>query len=166
MSATFPYVLPNVYLPTRPIIDVMDAGLRDNYGQETSLRFLHVFRDWVNANTSGVIFIQIRDNRKNEVVPIEQSKDLVDMILEPLFTMQRNWSSYQDFEHDDLTAYAEHFFQVPFHRIIFQYVPKHGDEQAALNWHLTGREKEDISQAIHNPTNRSAFGFLRDVMNQ
>lgn len=166
MSATFPYVLPNVYLPTRPIIDVMDAGLRDNYGQETSLRFLHVFRDWVNQNTSGVIFIQIRDNRKNEVTPIEQSKDLVDMVLEPLFTMQRNWSSYQDFEHDDLTAYAEHFFQVPFYRIIFQYVPKHGDEEAALNWHLTGREKEDISQAIHNPANRSAFKFLHAVMSR
>lgn len=166
MSATFPYVLPNVYLPTRPIIDVMDAGLRDNYGQETSLRFLHVFRDWVNRNTSGVVFIQIRDNRKNEVVPIEQTKDLVDMILEPLFTMQRNWASYQDFEHDDLTAYAEHFFQVPFDRIIFQYVPKHGDEEAALNWHLTGREKEDISQAIHNPANRTAFQLLQDVMSR
>jgi hypothetical protein len=166
MSATFPYVLPNVYLPTRPIIDVMDAGLRDNYGKETSLRFLHVFRDWVNQHTSGVVFIQIRDNRKNEVVPIEQSKGLVDMILEPLFTMQRNWSSYQDFEQDDLTAYAEHFFQVPFYRIIFQYVPKHGDEQAALNWHLTGREKSDISQAIYNPANKGAFRFLKSVMDR
>jgi len=166
MSATFPYVLPNVYLPTKPIIDVMDAGLRDNFGQETSLRFLHVFRDWINTHTSGVVFIQIRDNRKNEVVPIDNSKDLSDMILEPLFTMQRNWSSYQDFEHDDLTAYAEHFFQVPFDRIIFQYVPKHGDEAAALNWHLTGREKTDISSAIDNPTNRSAFRFLKKVMGQ
>jgi hypothetical protein len=30
MNATFPYVLPSVWLPTNPIIDVMDAGLRDN----------------------------------------------------------------------------------------------------------------------------------------
>lgn len=28
MNATFPYVLPNVWLPTDPVIDVMDAGLR------------------------------------------------------------------------------------------------------------------------------------------
>ena len=40
MNATFPIVLPNVWLPSNPVIDVMDAGLRDNYGQETSLDFL------------------------------------------------------------------------------------------------------------------------------
>lgn len=166
MSATFPYVLPNVYLPTRPIIDVMDAGIRDNYGQETSLRYLHVFRNWINNNTSGVIFIQIRDSHKNEVLPIQQQKNLMDMILEPLFTMQRNWSAFQDYEHDDLTAYAEHFFQVPFSRIIFQYVPKKGTETAALNWHLTGREKFDIYQSLFNPTNTKAFRYLLQTMKQ
>ena len=43
MNATFPIVLPNVWLPSDPVIDVMDAGLRDNYGQETALRFLEFF---------------------------------------------------------------------------------------------------------------------------
>lgn len=164
MSATFPYVLPNVYLPTRPIVDVMDAGIRDNFGQETSLRFLHVFRDWINIHTSGVVFIQIRDSRKNEILPIEQKKDLRDLLLEPLFTMQRNWSAIQDFSHDDLVAYSEHFLNVPFDRVIFQYVPKKENETAALNWHLTGREKMDISQALENPTNQSAFQYLQKVM--
>ncbi|MEO7523547.1 MAG: hypothetical protein ABIT58_05595, partial [Ferruginibacter sp.] len=28
MNATFPYILPNVWLPSEPVIDVMDAGLR------------------------------------------------------------------------------------------------------------------------------------------
>lgn len=165
MSATFPYVLPNVYLPTHPIIDVMDAGLRDTYGQETSLRFLHVFRNWINRNTSGVVFIQIRDSRKNAVVPMDKQKGLMDMLLEPLFTMQHNWSSFQDFEQNDLIAYAEHFFQVPFHRIIFQYVPEKENEAAALNWHLTGREKTDIAQAINNPANTAAFSYLVKVLN-
>ncbi|HUR64866.1 MAG TPA: patatin-like phospholipase family protein, partial [Chitinophagaceae bacterium] len=40
MNATFPIVLPNVWLPSEPVIDVMDAGLRDNFGIETTLRFL------------------------------------------------------------------------------------------------------------------------------
>src|SRR5690606_38459523 len=56
MSATFPYVLPNVFLPSSPIVDVMDAGISDNFGQETSLRFLYNFREWINENTGGVIF--------------------------------------------------------------------------------------------------------------
>ena len=32
MNATFPQKLPNVWLPSDPVIDVMDAGLRDNFG--------------------------------------------------------------------------------------------------------------------------------------
>ena len=39
MNATFPYVLPNVWLPSKPVIDVMDAGLRDNYGPRNSTSF-------------------------------------------------------------------------------------------------------------------------------
>lgn len=164
MNATFPYVLPNVYLPTQPIIDVMDAGLRDNFGQETSLRFLHVFRNWINNHTSGVISIVIRDSRKNQAMPPAKEKALPEMIMEPLFTIQRTWSNYQDFEQDDLTAYAEHFFRVPFSRIIFQYVPKEGTETAALNWHLTGREKTDIDESLLSPANRAAFQRLEQAM--
>ncbi len=56
MNATFPYVLPNVWLPSEPVIDVMDAGLRDNYGPETAVRFVQVFKDWIQKNTAGVVF--------------------------------------------------------------------------------------------------------------
>src|SRR6185369_7564937 len=51
MNATFPYVLPNVWLPSQPVIDVMDAGLRDNSGVETTVRFLNVFKKWIIENT-------------------------------------------------------------------------------------------------------------------
>jgi Patatin-like phospholipase len=166
MSATFPYILPNVYLPSVPIVDVMDAGLRDNYGQETSLRFLHVFRKWINENTSGVIFIQVRDSRKNEITPIEPEKDLADLIFEPLFTVQKNWASFQDYYEDDMVSYAEHFLHIRLDRIIFQYVPRQENNAAALNWHLTSREKSDINGALDNVVNQSAFRYLVHVMNE
>lgn len=164
MSATFPYVLPNVFLPSDPIIDVMDAGLRDNYGQELSLRFLHVFRDWINSHTSGVVFIQIRDTKKNEIYPIKKLKDITDLFTDPLFTLQHHWSAFQDYSQDNQVNYAEHFLKVPFHRIIFQYVPQQEDRVAALNWHLTSREKKDISDALDNPANQSALRYLLKVM--
>ncbi|MFX6808040.1 hypothetical protein ABTH26_20245, partial [Acinetobacter baumannii] len=66
MNATFPYVLPNVWLPTKPIIDVMDAGLRDNFGLETTFRFLETFKDWFKQNTSKVVLIQIRDRSEDD----------------------------------------------------------------------------------------------------
>ncbi|HET7897232.1 MAG TPA: patatin-like phospholipase family protein, partial [Flavisolibacter sp.] len=58
MNATFPVVLPNVWMPSDPVIDVMDGGLRDNYGVETSLRFLMHLQKWIVENTSGVMVVQ------------------------------------------------------------------------------------------------------------
>ncbi|MCK7558736.1 hypothetical protein MKQ70_28600 [Chitinophaga sedimenti] len=86
-----------MFLPSKPIVDVMDAGIRDNFGQETTLRYIYTFRDWINENTSGVIFVQIRDTRKNDVHPVKDHKDLSDLLFEPLFSMQTHWSAMQDF---------------------------------------------------------------------
>src|SRR5690606_2318398 len=36
MTATFPYIPPVVRLPSQPVMNVMDAGLRDNFGVELS----------------------------------------------------------------------------------------------------------------------------------
>ena len=43
MNCTFPYILPNVHLPTTPEIEIMDAGIRDNYGTQTAAqnRYFH-----------------------------------------------------------------------------------------------------------------------------
>ncbi|MDX1943608.1 MAG: patatin-like phospholipase family protein, partial [Saprospiraceae bacterium] len=64
MNATYPYILPNVYLPSNPGIEVMDAGLRDNYGILSATRFIQVFKDWILENTSGVILVQISSSEK------------------------------------------------------------------------------------------------------
>lgn len=164
MCATFPYVLPNVFLPSTPIVDVMDAGIRDNFGQEPSMRFLHTFRDWINENTDGVVFIQVRDTRKNDIKSIKQSMKLNDMMFDPLFTMQQHWSAMQDFVQDNELSYLEGYFPGRFHRIIFQYVPQKEDKAAALSWHLTSREKIDIAGALDNPTNQASFDSVMQMV--
>lgn len=164
MCATFPYVLPNVFLPSQPIVDVMDAGIRDNFGQEVSMRFLYSFRDWINENTSGVIFIQIRDTRKNDIKSIKQSMRLNDMMLDPLFTMQQHWSAMQDFVQDNQLNFLEGHFPGKFHRVIFQYVPQKEDKTAALSWHLTSREKIDIAGALDNPANQASFDSVMEFV--
>jgi hypothetical protein len=164
MCATFPYVLPNVFLPSDPIVDVMDAGIRDNFGQETSMRFLHTFRDWINENTSGIIYIQIRDTRKNDIGGIKQKMALSDMMFDPLFTMQQHWSAMQDFVQDNELTYLQGYFPGKFDRIIFQYVPQKEDKSAALSLHLTSREKIDIAGALDNPANQQAFDSVMHLM--
>lgn len=166
MCATFPYVLPNVYLPSTPIVDVMDAGIRDNFGQQTSLRFLYTFRDWINTHTAGVIFLQVRDTRKNDITAIKKTKGLSDLMFEPLFTMQQHWSAMQDFSQDHLINYVEGYFPDKFHRVILQYVPQQESKAAALSWHLTSREKADIATALENPANTSAFNYIMQLMHE
>ena len=46
---------------------------------------------------------------------------------------------------------------LPFHKLVFQYVPKNEDDAAALNFHLTLQEKHDIAGALDNIDNQQVF---------
>ena len=47
MSASFPYLTPTISLPSDPRIEIMDAGISDNFGISDALMFIHVFNKWV-----------------------------------------------------------------------------------------------------------------------
>lgn len=160
MNATFPYVLPNVWLPTNPIIDVMDAGLRDNFGQETALRFIDKFKDWLQANTSDVVVIQIRDRPLGDWEKPYESKSLISLVTKPFLLLQNNWYKLQDYYQYDQLSYLEKNYGEHFHRICFQYVPQVQEAAASLSFHLTASEKRDIAIAVKNPTNLAEFNKL------
>ncbi len=61
MNASFPYISPSVSLPTDPTRRVFDAGGYDNYGIQVSSAWIHQNFNWLLANTSGVVLVQIRD---------------------------------------------------------------------------------------------------------
>jgi len=150
MNATFPYVLPNVWLPSKPVIDVMDAGLRDNYGQEISLRFIDHFKDWILKNTGGVIILQIRDrNRDNWQEPFETTS-ATDVIVTPATMLQHNWFKIQDYSQDNNFAYVKENMDSALQKITIVYLPEKTDSKVALNFHLTAREKNEIFQALKN----------------
>jgi hypothetical protein len=86
MNATFPVVLPNVWMPTDPVIDVMDGGLRDNFGLETSLRFLSHMENWVLENTRGVLMVQIRDRMDGGWEKPYAYDDLMQNATKPFFS--------------------------------------------------------------------------------
>ncbi len=161
MNATFPYVLPNVWLPTQPVIDVMDAGLRDNFGQETALRFVEVFRDWLKENTSKIILIQLRDRSLGDWdKPLEES-NLLDMLTKPFLLLHNNWYKLQDYYQHDQLEYLSKAYGPQFHRICFQYIPSRQDAPASLSFHLTAAEKRDIALALDIPLNRREFRRLQ-----
>jgi hypothetical protein len=163
MNATFPYVLPNVWLPSKPVIDVMDAGFRDNYGQETSARFLQIFRDWIRKNTSAVIVVQIRDRKTGGWEYPYESSSIDDIFTKPAFLLQYNWYKIQEYQQDDLMSLTKELFGSQFHKLSIQYYPKADDARASLNFHLTQREKQDLIQALDNPYNSRLIEIFRTL---
>jgi hypothetical protein len=164
MNATFPYILPNVWLPSSPIIDVMDAGLRDNFGQETSLRFLNVFKDWIKENTSGVILLQIRDRERGGWEKPYESTDISDLLTKPGTILQYNWYKLQEYSQNDQIAYVSNFLDSNFHRVTFEYVPETEDKGVSLNFHLTAAEKKEIISSMNRPNNLRSFEEVKKYL--
>ncbi len=164
MNATFPYVLPNVWLPTEPVIDVMDAGLRDNFGIETSLRFIENFEDWIKVNTSGILILQIRDKLIDNWQHPFETNSLTDMLVNPATMLQHNWYKLQDYSQIDQYSYFTDSAGYPIHRVNVVYIPEKEDKIAALNFHLSAREKRDVQQSFNHPLNQRALEKIATIL--
>jgi hypothetical protein len=165
MNATFPYVLPNVWLPTNPVIDVMDAGFRDNFGEQVAIRFINVFRDWILKNTRGVLLIQIRDRKAGGWESPFESKDITEIITKPVLLLQYNWYKMQEYNQDDLISVFQELMGSNFYKMTFQYEPEKANEGVSLNFHLTRQEKLDIANALNMPVNQQVFKKVDSLMN-
>ena len=164
MNATFPYVLPNVWLPSDPVIDVMDAGIRDNYGQETALRFIQVFQQWIRENTSGVMLIHIRDRKTGGWEHPYESTSITEIATKPMLLLEYNWYKMQEYSQNDLMGLAQSMMGNYFYSLCFQYVPEKGDARAALNFHLTKSEKKDIGNALNSIGNQQTFAQFNKLI--
>jgi hypothetical protein len=164
MNATFPYVLPNVWLPSDPVIDVMDAGIRDNYGQETALRFIQVFQQWIRENTSGVVLIHIRDRKTGGWEHPYESTNITELATKPMLLLEYNWFKMQEYSQNDLMGLAQSMMGNYFYNFCFQYIPEKNDARAALNFHLTKSEKKDIAGALSSAGNQQTFTQFKQLI--
>lgn len=160
MTATFPYILPVVRLPSSPEINVMDAGLRDNFGIELSNRYLHVMRKWIKENTSKVIMLQIRDTRQYEIFPPSSMNTLGKMLADPLTVIQNKWEPFQSYGQGYTRDYIKEYFGDQLEYVTLQYIPEGGKKAAALNFHVTTKEQADILQSLNHPLNKKEIEKL------
>jgi len=164
MNATFPYVLPNVWLPSNPVIDLMDAGLRDNYGQETALRFMENFKDWLKENTSKVILLQIQDRQQDNWQQPFETGSVTDILIKPGTMLQHNWYKLQSFSQTDQYSYLQADFGNALQRISFMYAPETEEKGAALNFHLTAREKIAVKEAFNSTYNQASLKAIINLL--
>jgi len=166
MNATFPIVLPNVWLPSDPVIDVMDAGLRDNYGQETGLRFLEFFEDWIGQNTRGVLIIQLRDRPAGGWDYPYVTENIGDHATKPFLMLQHNWFKTMEYFQNDLLSYYTQHKSHRINKITFQYATEKQEDKAALNFHLTQREQKNIMSSPDFLFNLKSFQQVINLFNQ
>ncbi len=165
MNATYPYVLPNVHLPSQPEIEVMDAGFLDNYGIVSATRFIQVFREWILEHTSGVVLVQISSSDKVEEIQPSGGKGIVESILNPLGIAGKVLVK-QEFEQDNSLGFmydllGEENFEV----IRFFYYPTRENKlEASISFHMTAREKADVLNAIHHPENTVGLRRLQAIL--
>lgn len=163
MNATFPYILPTVSLPSEPELEVMDAGIRDNFGLQTSLQYLYAFRNWISTNTSGVILLQIRDNQKDFEIEKNEIGSLWGKMTSPLGSFYGNFTRVQDYNQEKLVQYAGEWFEGPIDVVSFS-LRRSKTDNVSLSWHLTSREKAKILASMDLPENQEALSRLRELV--
>lgn len=177
MSATFPYITPNTTLPTEPPIQIMDAGISDNFGMSDAVRFLYSFREWVSENTSGVVFVSIRDSPKLGTILAKKGQTIIDDMTQPISSVYNNFENFQDITSDMLIGQSHSWLQVPIDRVDLQYqaesyVPilqkmdsiRQNSTRASLSWRLTTREKDGIVKNISSPQNSKEIKKLLELL--
>jgi len=144
----------------------MDAGLRDNYGQETTLRFLEAMDDWIRKNTSGILLIQIRDRLPGGWEYPYVSEDISDHATKPFLLLQHNWYKMMEYFQNDMMSYYTQHDGHNFNKVLFQYATDKEENKAALNFHLTQREKNDIATSLNSIYNSQSFKTTLQLFNK
>ncbi|MEQ8927026.1 MAG: patatin-like phospholipase family protein [Fulvivirga sp.] len=179
MSAAFPYITPNISLPSDPPLDIMDAGVTDNFGISDAVQFLFAFKDWIAENTSGVIILSIRDSEKDGPIERRTNLSLVDKSTLPISSIYQNFESLQDITNDNKIEFARSWFDGTIDRVDIQYVPREyiaenlskkdslkldNVKRASLSWRLTSREKQSLIQNINTRKNQASISKLASLL--
>ena len=174
MSATFPFITPNIQLPSSPQMEAMDTGLSDNFGIQDALRFMYVFRDWISQNTSGVVLITIRDSEKTTEIPETELPRIFQKVFNPLKNIYANWDNVQTIQNEVLFNYMLESMPFGLERVEFEYAPEKVQateltgsqetmQRASLNWRLTAREKKSILKSINTRKNQESLQRLVEI---
>ena len=71
--------------------------------------------------------------------------------------LQHNWFKLQDYFQTDQFNYYRQHADTSIKRIAIMYMPQNQEQGAALNFHLSAREKRDISQSFNNEINKQSL---------
>lgn len=164
MSASFPYITPLINLPSEPTIELIDAGARDNEGFELGLRYIYEFKEWINENTNGVIIVQLKANRPDEI-PIQEGRNTkLDQLTNPINGIVQSFHNLQIYNKALLMQLSDRCLDVPVDIVRFSLFSK--KDEVSLSWHLTEKEKKEILSAFDNEANQTTLKKLESLLSE
>jgi len=163
MNATFPYITPITALPSKPVIEAMDAGLLDNFGLEETAKFIYTFRKWLQANTNRIIIIQIRDQYKQQKIMDNAPKDIMQSFTFPVNQFYSNLFPVENYKEDRMMEYLSNWYQGKLKVEYFQ-LNNAGNDDISLSWHLTDREKRQVTESMKVQDNQQSLEDLSKLL--
>ncbi len=162
MSSTFPYIMPATTLPTEPKLDIMDAGMRDNFGLTTTIPFISTFYKWIQENTSGIYVIQLRDLEKRARFDPNINTSFSARVVGPLGSVYSNIFNTQNYAQDEMEDQMRQWIKMPFDLITVE-LKQLENNPVSLSWHLTEFEKLFIKKGIEFPINKQPVDRIRGI---
>jgi hypothetical protein len=155
--------MPMITMPTKPEIQLMDAGIRDNYGGKVTVDYLFANSEWIEKNTSGIVIIETRDTKRVLNDEAYNEISLIDKITMPFGNMITNFTRTQDFDQEQLMKLCAKSFKFPVDIVSFN-LRETTNDRISLSWRLTKREKKKIDQAFYSKENRQSFEKLKKLL--
>ena len=157
MSASFPYVSPQVDLPGTPALTVFDAGINDDFGYLTAYNFIVFFKEWIKENTDGVILISLDENSDyNEYYYNKPS--IISDILKPAKSLISNLSAIQKSNYLQLLYSLNKVIPGKFYFISLNMGSP--NKKISLSWHLTKHERQIILKSITSDANQKEISRI------
>lgn len=183
LSATFPYITPEITLPTLPPMRVVDAGYVDNYGVNLACRWLSELRAdparraIFEEKVTGVLLLQLRDDihalsgeprrlgvpawetgRRRRRRPRWQPKaaSAVEGVFGPPQALFSTHQALQLFRNDEQLAELGRSLDTEQQPGFFRTEVIEMSARASLSWYLTTAEKRRIRRAAGEEVERLA----------
>ncbi len=148
MNSTFPFVLPNVLLPTNPETSITDPGAVDNIGFDVTSSFLYNFQDWIKKNTSGVVLIQIYDRSYRRWNTNNPASSFLNSLAETALSLVENNDNLQGYDDEQQLSILKYMLPPLKHKVIE--FNNENKDWVSLSFHLTQGEKNIIYNAAEN----------------
>lgn len=181
MSATFPYVMPAIEIPTSPALRTVDAGYYDNHGVNLAAFWLLDHAEAIRKHVPRVILIEIPGGLATlaKLGPCNARRSWLAGGLWALTTPIEGILSGRDavsaYDNDELIEILSSTLNTPdnperFQSIAFEppyTVPgcapcARPDDEVPLSWYITPRDAQLLSEGMDSADNRANRATLRE----